>query len=63
MPESHTFFGTRSAYRIPIRFGGIDRDRATAIKTSQKATSEIQRFSACAAGGGLVASVDVTNGT
>jgi len=59
-PETHTFFGTRSACRIPIRFRGIGRDRVTTVETPSKGSSEIQRFSESVSQCGFRASIEVT---
>jgi hypothetical protein len=44
-PESHTFFGTRSACRIPIRFGGIAFSDLESRQNALVSASEMQRFS------------------
>jgi RNA polymerase sigma-70 factor (ECF subfamily) len=54
-PETHTFFGVRSACRIPIRFRGIASSGSGTGQNALEFASEIQRFTGLL-GDGAVAS-------
>ena len=63
LPESHPFFATESAYRIPIRFAGMESAAARRVKNACRPCTGIPTFSDSGRRCSFDVSVDVTNGT